>query len=225
MSSRHSVDVICSKCHNIQTVIVHDSVRISLFSGHKEKEAISKLKFYTHTCSFCGNEIKLAYPSLYHDTKKKLMIWLLPVGIPNEQKLLDDILKTNVPDGYTTRIVSSAIELADKIEIFDADLDDRVVEICKILIYGDLCKEDTKYDEYDVRHITYHKNHGTQHAIMYHYECRGRQASFAVAMQEDYYRDIAKAFNPAIDKMPCRNYEEVNTNWAYAAIKMYKDKN
>ena len=174
------------------------------------------------TCSSCGTEISLQYPFLYHDTKKKLMIWLLPHNLPNERELLDDILATDIPSGYKTRLVSTPFELADKIAIFDSNLDDRIVEICKILIWGDLCDRDPKYEEYDVQSTMYHRNPGTQHTLIYHYKCRGRSSSFVVPLDNNYYDMVKNAFTGVLATMPCRKFEEINLDWSYDAIEKYK---
>ena len=222
MSIRRNIEITCPKCGKAQSFLVYDSVCVSLFSGHKEKELIKQFKFFKHKCILCGLNIELSYPCLYHDTKRKLMIWLVPVGIENEQELLDDILKSRVLDGYTTRLVASDLELIDKIEIFDEGLDDRVIEICKILMYGDICKADPKYEAYELNAATYHKNHGVQHTIMYHSTLRGEKATFALQLSQEYYDNIRKAFSKVLSDMPCEKYEVVNENWAYSAVDLFK---
>ena len=222
MSIQRKERVICSCCGHEQIVPVHDSIYVSLLSGRKEKEAIQKQTLFTIICTSCGSEISLCYPCLYHDAKKKLMIWLLPSNLPNERELLDDILATNIPQGYTSRLVATPLELAEKIAIFDANIDDRIVELCKILMYGDLCDSNPKYEEYDVQTTMYHHNHGTQHTILYHYKCRGRNSSFVVALEDNYYLMVKNAFANTLDRMPCRKFEEINMNWAYDAIDLYR---
>ena len=46
-----------------------------------------------------------------------------------------------VPEGYTGRQVRSVGDLIEKIKIFDAGLDDVIIEMCKYVTYQELKKE------------------------------------------------------------------------------------
>lgn len=105
----------------------------------KEKlfaETINNLK-----CKSCEYVSRIDIPLYYNDNKKKFFIYLVP-EFPidkKEEKNLQDNLKAEtlniLDEGYNNRkrLVFEYYNLLEKILIFDADLDDRVIEGCKIL--------------------------------------------------------------------------------------------
>ena len=85
---------------------------------------------------------------LYHDMENKLMIWMDPEGNidPNE---LDKgkFLFARLEEDYQYRIVSSRNEMVEKILVFDADLDDKPLEMFKYYIRETHLSKDDDPDE------------------------------------------------------------------------------
>ena len=68
-------------------------------------------------------------------------------GDPMEDDIINNVRSGDVKNGYQTRLVANGMELAEKIQIFDSGLDDRTIEMCKVLLWGDLCERDPQYAE------------------------------------------------------------------------------
>lgn len=83
-------------------------------------------------CPECGYSARFLYPCLYSDRAHGFMLYLLPEGSPegpvelgHELASLADVKK---------RIVTTGLELREKILIFEKNLDDRAVELVKYAI-------------------------------------------------------------------------------------------
>ncbi|HEX4125115.1 MAG TPA: CpXC domain-containing protein [Tepidisphaeraceae bacterium] len=94
-------------------------------------------------CSACGHEAQVIYPLLYHDMDNGIMIWLLPPSAAEakEPEALPADVARQLGERYRYRAVSHLNELIEKIQIFDAGLDDRVVELAKLVAAAKLPPE------------------------------------------------------------------------------------
>ena len=97
-------------------------------------------------CPYCGTRNLVTYETLYHDPGAHLMIWLLPgdkeapAGVAQAVKQLE---------GYTLRRVSDVGSLVEKVNIFDAGLDDRLIEMCKWVTKMELAEKEKRDDILD----------------------------------------------------------------------------
>jgi hypothetical protein len=103
------------------------------------KEQLIERELFRFHCPACGETSELVFPLLYHDPQRKRMVWLL---IPDEkgQVALDQAsvgLSKGALKGYTLRLVTNTNALIEKILIFDAGLDDRVIELMKTMLVQD----------------------------------------------------------------------------------------
>lgn len=129
----------CPHCNEENEVILWEKVNVDMNPDLKEKlfaETINNMK-----CKSCNYVSRIDIPLYYNDTKRKFFIYLVP-DFPIDKKEEDNLLANlkaetlNILDsGYDNkkRAVFEYYNLLEKILIFDADLDDRVVEGCKIL--------------------------------------------------------------------------------------------
>lgn len=119
----------CSRCGAEHALDLPQSVNAATSPELKEKVRSGEL--FTWTCPHCGTANLLNVPFLYHDPAEHLMIVL------SETPLRAD----GVPEGYTGRQVRSVGDLVEKIKIFDAGLDDLVIEMCKFVTCQELKKD------------------------------------------------------------------------------------
>lgn len=85
------------------------------------KEKVLSGELFTMECPVCGEKNLVKYPLMYHDPDAGLLIVLSDASVSVEA----------LPEGYTGRRVRSVGDLIEKIKIFDAALDDVVVEMTK----------------------------------------------------------------------------------------------
>lgn len=124
-----NIKTACTKCGAEYGAEVPQSVNAA--SSPELKEQVRSGALFTWTCPHCGTANLLKFPFLYHDPTEHLMLVLTDAPVNAE----------GVPEGYTGRQVRSVGELIEKIKIFDAGLDDLVIELCKYVTCQELKKE------------------------------------------------------------------------------------
>lgn len=159
MSKFSYSQVTCPKCNKTQKVKVWDSINVNLDT--EQKENIMSGKLFKFICDECGFTTRVEYPCLYHDMDKNLMIYCIP-NFSGDTKILDKMLNKLKSDSlensiknYEFRVVKDTNKLAEKIKIFDEELDDRVIEIIKIINRSFFLK---KYPEKEIEEILFNKN-------------------------------------------------------------------
>ena len=129
----------CPNCSKENEVILWEKINVNMNADLKEKlfdESINNMN-----CKYCGYKSRIDIPLYYNDTKKNYFIYLVsnfPVGKAEEEDLINNLNdKTlnilNEKYDNKIRLVFDYYNLLEKITIFDADLDDRAIEGCKIL--------------------------------------------------------------------------------------------
>ena len=124
-----NIKTACTKCGAEYSAEVPQSVNAA--TSPELKEQVRSGALFTWTCPHCGTANLLTFPVLYHDPAEHLMLVLTQAPLGAE----------GVPEGYIGRQVRSAGELIEKIKIFDAGLDDLVIELCKYVTCQELKKE------------------------------------------------------------------------------------
>ena len=128
MSRPNQTTVTCKQCGAQQPFTAWESLNVTL--NPAEKEELLKGTLTRFTCAKCNWSAEVTYPLLYHDMEKQLMIWLWPA--PGEPDVRGMPFRSSMRD-YKFRVVGSRIELVEKVFIFDAGLDDRVIEMMKLM--------------------------------------------------------------------------------------------
>ena len=123
------VSVSCSSCGASHIACVPQSVNAA--AEPELKERVRSGELFTWSCPHCGTVNLLKVPFLYHDPSERLMIVLTDAPVSAE----------GLPEGYTGRQVRSVGELMEKVKIFDAGLDDLVIELCKFVTCQELGKD------------------------------------------------------------------------------------
>ena len=146
----------CQRCENIIEMNIWDSINVSFDPEMKTKD-MNRSAFFVE-CPSCGFKFTVNYGFLYHDMEGKYMLHYVQSEEEEQQVLRlyasgarDDALMAGnaLMMGYRFRIVRSYNELVEKICIFDAGLDDKVMEIYKIII--ELSGKTGQYDPERVR--------------------------------------------------------------------------
>ncbi|WP_343019466.1 MULTISPECIES: CpXC domain-containing protein [Blautia] len=150
MSKYHIEKITCPSCHHDGNFEVWDSINTVLDPEMKEK--LLNQSIFLYTCPNCGETFRLNYPILYHQMEDLVMIYLVPESevektyeIFYEKNALADFRTKK----YLNRIVTSANQLVEKIQIFDAGKDDRIMELVKLLATDSILKNDPdkEFDE------------------------------------------------------------------------------
>lgn len=140
--SQHSVKKInCPICGQVLDFTVWKT--INTVSNPEMKEKVRTREAFTLRCPECGEMINLDYGFLYFQMEDEMMIYYA-----SDQKETENVYKMFRENGkaakrlkelqskFLYRIVHSQNELREKLCIFDAGLDDRVIELAKLLYAG-----------------------------------------------------------------------------------------
>lgn len=118
--------------------------RISPDRDPAVRAKVQDLSLFRWKCPNCGTTMLVEDPCLYHDISGQFMVWLAPDGKKPETGHFDPLA------GYTLRYVDDLNAFREKIQILERGLDDRAVEIMKLILFLQL-----KHD-LDVVELVYH---------------------------------------------------------------------
>lgn len=141
MSKLHKEIYICPNCGKEIEYEYWDSVNVTL--EPQLKESVLDGSIFNCSCS-CGYDENLIHPLLYHDMDKEVMINYTTVD--NVEPFINHITKIKNDPNFslkideTIRVVTDISAFIEKILIFEAGLDDKIIEFAKS-IYRSAYKE------------------------------------------------------------------------------------
>jgi len=136
MSIVKETEVRCSKCGAAHSFKVYRSINVA--ENPELKDSVKDGSIFVWECPDCGQKNLAKYETLYHDPASKTMIWLLPTGNFQASEMAAITNHTKAMGGYRLRRVSDIGSLMEKLLIFEAGLDDVVVEMCKYVTKAEM---------------------------------------------------------------------------------------
>jgi hypothetical protein len=142
MSQKKSYDIRCPKCRREQSVDLYEAINVRQSPELKDQLLANQLNAVV--CEQCHSSFRVDKPLLYHDPEQKRMIYLIPMGEGaeeiGERQFTDSLRQLNgiLPKGIQAPevcLVLSRIELVERVFLFDAGLNERVIEYMKYMIY------------------------------------------------------------------------------------------
>lgn len=103
--------------------------RISPDRDPAVRDQVQDLSLFRWQCPNCGTTMLVEDPCLYHDISGQFMVWLAPDGKKPETGQFDPL------SGYVLRYVDDLNTFREKINILERGLDDRAVEIMKLVLF------------------------------------------------------------------------------------------
>lgn len=134
MSKRNSNEIKCQNCGKENTVIMWSSLNGDL--DPEAKQALINGTLFLFECKHCHHQANVVYaPILYHDMKHEAMVWFVSQdSIDEAQEAFQSIDGKGMGmQAYRKRIVTNPAALREKAIIFENGLDDRVIEIIKLI--------------------------------------------------------------------------------------------
>ena len=127
MSQHRQIEITCPKCRHTQSFTIWESLNATIDPGKKTELLRGELTQFT--CSRCRASSEVAYPMLYHSMDRRFMVYCGAEGtVPDLSALPFGKLLKN----YRLRVVPTRMALVEKIQLFDADIDDLAMELFKI---------------------------------------------------------------------------------------------
>lgn len=121
-------------CPHCQTENEHDVLQnINIDQNPELRESVQDLSCFRVQCPNCSEQFLAVHDTLYHDMAGEFMVWLWP----NTEEALPKASFEPL-SGYRLRIVESLNDFREKIAVLEAGLDDRAIEMMKLLLFMQL---------------------------------------------------------------------------------------
>lgn len=132
----------CPRCDKVSSAPVFDSIDLTEASDFTRKMALSG-KLFRFECQSCGKKKDLSYPVTAVDDDMGAIVTVLnSKDKQGDYKRIVDVYRSlEQADDERYRIVDTCQELSEKMRIFNDGLDDRVIEILKVLISEDIVEQ------------------------------------------------------------------------------------
>ena len=207
MSRHETVKITCPQCKKESDFRIWSSINTQL--DPELKSAVRDQSVFLFECPECGKKNSINYGFLYHQMEDNIMIHYANTE-ENVQECLElyrnednEMMKEMFDAGYLIRVVRSREALLEKLAIFDAGLDDRIIEIIKLLYLVQLEERD------DVEGV-YFVNVGNEKII--EFISNGKVLGHA-KFDEATYEDIKNDF---INKIPPINKGDIIIDFSWA---------
>ncbi len=209
MSQSAMQEITCPQCGKKTSFLVWDSINTAEQPEMKEK--VRNDEAFRFHCPDCGASALLNYNFLYHQQEDQLLIYVSADGSDASQ--METLLSGRAAafDGYKKRIVCSYNEFKEKLLIFDAGFDDRIVEIIKSSVWDNV---EAHHKEQGIEEIYFATNEDGVHGFIF------RKAGHMVASME-FDEALYKAiYDSAEDRLDAatKNDLYINRPWAKEII-------
>ena len=204
--SMHEYAVTCPECGSRGRFFTPESVNATL--SPEQRAGVLDRTLFAWECPECGTPLVVDAPFLYHDMRRRFLIRYCPQDA-DEAEFSDAVERAGIFEGsgYTLRAVESYEELIEKIVIFEHDLDDRVVELCKLALLEELREEQPQMK---VRRVLI--------------DARGEEIVaafidedgdvFALPLPDDLYNRLYDVCGDVCEEMTDGGFERVDEKWA-----------
>lgn len=131
-----STNLYCRSCGAENVIKTYSSINVGKNPELKEKVLDGSL--FVWECKGCGTKNLISSPLVYIDPSESLIIVLSPETLSFELPMEGEFA------AYSSRQVGSVGELIELVKIFDAGLDDAVIDLCKQVSGMEMKKPDIK---------------------------------------------------------------------------------
>lgn len=208
--------IICSHCHRTSFFNIWSSINTK--TNPATYNQVRSLSLFTFRCPYCDRTELIRYAFLYHQMENSLMIYYQPEedAIAETKKMFEEIngdvsggnasedgsndipsaqqLLENVLAGYCYRIVRTHEEFLEKLAVFDAGLDDRLVEITKVIVGAQAERKLSEYG-FRVKNARFLYDRESHEMKIVFFDKNSSQTATTA-----FDRHIANIYNQAIDR-------------------------
>ena len=143
MSIQHTYPIACPQCAAELDVELYDSINVT--EAPLLRDALMANELNAVQCPHCGLSFRVDKRLLYNDTDRGVMIFCFPGSREDYRRNQEEFLRsmqalnTVLPDEFeppAVHLVFSRGELVERIFMLEADLDERIIEYIKYLMYS-----------------------------------------------------------------------------------------
>ena len=232
--------IICPHCHRTAYFNIWNSINTK--TNPETYGQVRRLSLFRFCCPYCRQTSTINYSFLYHQMESALMIYYIPEDeeADTTQNLLDAVSagtpKDESPDSdsgmkeeekmlenalahYKYRIVRTHEEFLEKLAIFDAGLDDRIVELAKVIV-GAEAERQLSETGFRVKSafFSFSKEKNEKKLVF-----RDKNSSQTATVSFDRY--VTNVYNHLVDRYraalegPHKKDTVINRNWAADILK------
>ncbi len=166
------------------------------------KEGIFNRDIFRFVCPECGEEILVAYNCTYIDRDNNFMVALIT----------DDGEASVETSDCTLRIVRTINEFVEKIALMEDGIDDRIVELYKIMLEDQFEEERQGVELLGI----YYGGQDFEKKSLVFYIITGNAENVRAILSFDTYEAIAKQFDESPEM--AKTCSEINRNWAIGTL-------
>ena len=214
MSKSREVNITCPICNETNKFTIWDSINTMLDPELKEKAKDGSI--FVFECPSCREKTQINYPCLYHQMEDEIMIYYA-TNDEDEKEIVDfwtnpnELFEMKKESRYLHRIVRSLNELREKIAIFDEKLDDRIIEIYKVIALSSLPEDLLKES---VIEQLYYKDKDKHYFVVF----KDGEYFGDLELEKNVYDKIQKDFGHLMNDIRDSEYI-INRQWAFAFLK------
>lgn len=203
MTETVSVSICCPSC--IEEGQFTQYKKIDIINSPELREKIFSRDIFKYKCPECGAEILVAYECMYLDSENKHIVCLLP------EDSEEDLSRYRL-EGCTFRVVRTINAFAEKISMLEDGIDDRVIELYKILFEEEF---ESQRPDSKLLDIFYAGRDASSSKLHFFFIADdGENCETTLGM--DTYRSFYEHFLST--KFAEENNAEINADWALDAI-------
>lgn len=214
----------CSKCGAENTVPTYPNINVQ--TNPELKDKVRNGSIFLWSCGKCGQVNLAPYSTLYHDPQERVMVWLTPDSMPADEKAaveshmqalsaqLQDPANAEILGDYTLRRAREVGELIEKVKIFEAGLDDVVVEMCKYVTKMELVEKETNTDKRNAilnAPFKFYKIEGADNYITLTYAVDGEMQGLEIGF--NVYEDCLGIVKRNPNVRPAPGFSTIDAAW------------
>ena len=189
----------------------------------EKKEQLLSGALCQYICPHCGKSFNIDYPMLYHQMEDQIMIYYVvqeeDIQMVEEQfrgefgdveTEITKVLKDDM-NSYLYRIVGSQRELMEKIRIFDAGKDDRIVELVKRIISDAVADKNPELEDVNLYYL---EEEGESLFVA----VNSKGVLGTVPIPNGMYEDMANGLREKLPDLRIRSEFRIDRDWASKAL-------
>ncbi|MCI6857768.1 MAG: CpXC domain-containing protein [Eubacterium sp.] len=192
----------CPKCGQKHSLRKYKTINVT--EKEEMKEEIMKNRLFRFACDGCGYVAPLTYDSLYVDHEKNMMVYMAPVMNKENRREVEELEKET---GMRKRLVDNINDLKEKIMIADNGLDDRIIEIIKIMYINQIKKE---MEDDTLLNILFDYSKDS-YCFLVFFQKKGIGK---IPMTKEFYRGMEEKYRDAVEKHSEDKFMKVDLEWA-----------
>jgi len=207
-----TIKATCSSCGRSHELEAWPG--INLVEEPELKARVKDGSLFIWECPGCGKANLASYQTIYHDPAERIMIWMLPEGLVPEDKVETigrQIEASSDQTGeYVFRRVGDIGSLIEKVNIFDAGLDDRIIELCKYVTRMELAEKGGNKEILDAP-LKFYRMDGPDNDLEFSYPSDGKMLGVRIGF--NVYGDCAGIIRRNPSMKPSGGFLRIDRDW------------